>query len=59
VSVFYFLMVAAGFALANYGFFSASRSRGASSLFGAAAMMAGIALTFGGLLLWLVPGFFS
>ena len=59
MSVFYFLMVAAGFALANYGFFSASRSRGASSLFGAAAMMAGIALTFGGLLLWLVPGFFS
>jgi hypothetical protein len=59
VSVFYFLMVAGGFALTNYGFFSASRSRGASSLLGAAAMMAGIALTFGGLLLWLVPGFFS
>jgi UPF0716 family protein affecting phage T7 exclusion len=59
VSVFYFLMVASGFAMTNYGFFAASRSRGASSLLGAATMMAGIALTFGGLLLWLVPGFFS
>ena len=59
MSIFYFLMVAGGFALTNYGFSAASRTRGASSLFGAAAMMAGIALTFGGLLLWLVPGFFS
>ena len=59
MSIFYFFMVAAGFALTNYGFFEASGHRGASSLLGAATMMAGIALTFGGLLLWLVPGFFS
>jgi hypothetical protein len=59
VSIFHFLMVAGGFALTNYGFFAASGSRGASSLLGATAMLAGLALTFGGLLLWLVPGFFS
>ncbi len=54
---FYFLLVVAGCALTIFGFGSAGSSKGASSLIGALLMIAGTALTFGGLLLWLVPGF--
>jgi hypothetical protein len=59
VGFIYFLMVAGGFALTNYGFAAVSRTHGAGSLFGALLMMAGIAVTFIGLLYWLVPGFFG
>jgi hypothetical protein len=53
-----FLMVAAGAALTYYGFASAGRSAGSKSLGGALVMAVGLASTFGGLLLGLVPGFF-
>ena len=57
--VLYTLMVLAGFALTNYGFYAASQKAGASSLFGALVMTIGLAVTFGGLLLALVPRFFG
>ena len=59
MSLIYFLLVLGGFALTNYGFYSASRKAGLSSLFGALMMAIGLAATFGGLLLSLVPRFFS
>ncbi len=59
MSVLYFLMIVAGFLLTNYGFYAASRKAGLSSLFGALLMAIGLATTFGGLLLGLVPRFFS
>lgn len=58
MSALYVLMVLAGFGLTNYGFYAATRRTGAASLLGAVVMAAGIAATFAGLLLWLVPGFF-
>ncbi|MFN0151056.1 MAG: hypothetical protein ACKVU1_10185 [bacterium] len=54
---FYFLLVVAGCALTIYGFGAAGKAKGASSLIGAILMIAGTAMTFGGLVLWLVPGF--
>jgi len=59
VGFIYFLLVVAGVALTVHGFGSAGRAKGAASLLGALLMIAGTALTFGGLLLWLVPGFFG
>lgn len=59
MQVVYALMVLGGFALTNYGFYAASQKAGASSLFGALVMSLGIAVTFGGLLLALVPRFFG
>ena len=59
MGILYFLMTAAGFALSTYGFASASQKAGMASLFGALVMAIGIALTFGGLLLGLVPHFFG
>jgi hypothetical protein len=58
VTILYFAMVVGGFALTNYGFHAASQKAGAGSLFGSVLMAIGLGLTFGGLLLWLVPGFF-
>jgi hypothetical protein len=58
VAILYFAMVAGGFALTNYGFHAASQKAGAGSLFGSVLMAIGLGMTFAGLLLWLVPGFF-
>ena len=58
MAVLYIAMVTGGFALTNYGFHAASQKAGAASLFGSVLMAIGLAVTFGGLLLWLVPGFF-
>ena len=55
----YFLAIASGFVLTNLGFWMNNEKAAPSATWGLWVMMLGLGLTFGGILLSCVPGFFS
>lgn len=55
----YFLAIASGFVLTNLGFWMNNEKESSVAHWGLLIMMAGLGLTFGGILLFCVPGFFA
>jgi len=57
--VLYFVAIAVGFAMTNLGFWMNNEKGSPQSTWGLVVMVAGLGLTFGGILLSSVPDFFS
>ena len=59
MGILYFLAIAIGFVLINYGFWATNEKKFPDDILGALMMFFGFILTFGGILLYCVPDFFK